>query len=481
MAKNLARSGTAAAVPVPATTADEAASATAVLEFQSPTLTLISAPAPLSARLTNVAVSSFVILSVVLFAVVPIDRTVSTTGVMLASSPDIIIQPYEQAIVRKIHVKDGQQVKKGDLLVDLDPTNAASDAQATAAQRASLAVQVARLKAELADKPYFSDGTQYGQLEEMAYLQRHQQFVSQMDDYNQRIASLQAKVQIAQSDIAGYTARLEGLKTVEDIRRDLERMQVGSRLNTLSATDQRKQIEQSLAVAKHTFEGAQKDLASMISQRDAWKGQWYSETQSLEGQQERLLSDMEGQSTKNAMRHELVQLRAQADAVVTNVSRVAPGTVLSGGVQLMTTVAIDSPLEVSALVDGSDSGFVSVGDTASIKFDTLPYFRYGFGIGHVTKISADSFTDPTLGQSSAQSTQPTISTLAPQNTGTAPVYYYRAFVTIDRLQLKHPPESFKLMPGMPLQVDIKVGERTILQYMLDKMVPFLVEGMREPT
>lgn len=478
MAKNLARANPAA---MPMTQVDEAMSGSAILEFQSPTLTLIAAPAPISARMTMWLISSLVVLSFVLFSIVPVDRVVATTGVILSSTPDVIVQPLETAIVRKIYVKDGQMVKKGELLAELDPTFAGSDAQSTVAQRGSLTAQVARLKAELADKPYLGDGTPYGQLEELAYIQRHQLLMSTLEDYDQRINSLKAKVAAAKADVDGYARRLVGLKTVEDMRREEERMAVGSKLNTLSAADQRMQVEQSLEDAKHAYEGAQKDLASMIQQREEQLHQWYSETQQLESQQERLLSDMTGQASKNGLRKDLVQMRAEADSIVLAVSRVSPGTVLQAGTQLMTTVPVDSPLEVVALIDGSDSGFVRPGDTAAIKFDTLPYYRFGYALGHVVKISDDSFADPTLGQSNPQSTQPTISTQAPQNTGTAPVYFYRAFISIDKMELRHPPESFRLMPGMPLQVDIKVGQRTILQYMFDKYVPFLVEGMREPT
>jgi len=141
----------------------------------------------------------------------------------------------------------------------------------------------------------------------------------------------------------------------------------------------------------------------------------------------------------------------------------------------------DTPLEVVAMIDGGTAGFVKPGDPVSIKFDTLPYFRYGYAMGHVERVSADSFSNPQEGLQNPQSTSPTIGASAPQNTGTAPVYYYRAFISIDQLKLRHPPHSFALKPGMPLEIDIKVGQRTILEYMFDRVMPFLDEGGTEPT
>lgn len=480
MGKSLTRTKPVQAI-LPMMGTEESVASTAILEFQSPTLTLIAAPAPFSARMTLWLIGSLVLVTFILFAVVPVDRIVSTTGVVLAQSPDVIVQPLETAIVRKIFVKDGQMVKKGDLLAQLDPTFSGSDATATVSQMASFKAQVDRMKAELADKPYISDGTQYSQMEQMAYLQRHQQFTFTVEDYNQKIKSLQAQMNQAQAEITGYGKRLVGLHTIEDMRRDLERMQVGSKLNTLEAIDTRLQIEQSLESAKHTLDQYSKSMAAMTAERDSWVHQWYSDTQTLEGTQERSLSDMQGQAEKNQLRRKLVDMRAESDSIVLSVSRVAPGTVLQTGTQLMTTVPVDAPLEVVSLIDGSDAGFVSAGDQVAIKFDTLPYFRYGYAIGHIVKISDDSFVDPTQGQQNPQGTSATIASTAPQNNGAAPVYYYRATIAIDKLNLRHPPASFRVMPGMPLQADIKVGERTVLQYMLDKVVPFLVEGMREPT
>ena len=479
MARNLIRARPAGAVAVAAI--DDHAAGQAVLEFQSPTLSLVSAPAPFSARMTIWLLSSLVVATFVVFGAVKVDRLVSTSGVLLAQSPNVIVQPLETAIVRRIYVHEGEVVKKGDLLAELDPTFAASDEQASAAQMASLKAQVERLKAELADRPYVSDGSQYGELEQLAYLQRHQSFVSNIEDYDQKIASLQAKVHLAEADIASLSRQLGKLQSVEEIRKQLEHMQVGSKLNTYQAELDREEGVQRLDDAKQALIGARRDLDSMVAERDGWKHKWYADTQDQESQQERLLSDMSGQTSKNTLRRKLVEMRAQTDSVVLSVSRVAPGTVLQSGVELMTTVPIDAPLEVVAMIDGANSGFVRPGDPVSIKFDTLPYFRYGYALGHVTRVSADSFTDPAQGQQNPQATAPSIASNSPQNNGTAPVYFYRAFVAIDQLKLRHPPESFSLKPGMPLQVDIKVGQRTILEYMFDRVAPFLARGAQEPT
>ena len=58
--------------------------------------------------------------------------------------------------------------------------------------------------------------------------------------------------------------------------------------------------------------------------------------------------------------------------------------------------------------------------------------------------------------------------------------YYRARITIDRSQLRNVPANFQLTPGMPVTADIKIGKRTVLTYLLGRVLPVVTEAMREP-
>ncbi|HET9018882.1 MAG TPA: biotin/lipoyl-binding protein, partial [Acetobacteraceae bacterium] len=147
MAKGLIRSRGPSAVALAG--GDESMAGQAVLEFQSPTLTLVSQPVPFSTRMTTWLITSLVIASIVVFGAIPVDRLVSSPGILMAQSPNVIVQPLETAIVRRILVHESQHVKKGELLAELDPTFAGSDEKSSVAQLASLQAQVDRMKAEL--------------------------------------------------------------------------------------------------------------------------------------------------------------------------------------------------------------------------------------------------------------------------------------------------------------------------------------------
>ena len=450
--------------------------AIAILEFQSPTAALIAEPVPWSSRLTVWAITTLVLVNIVVLAVVKVDRVVVAPGRLQSQVPDLVVQPLETSIVRMVNVTEGQIVHKGDLLARLDPTFAAGDDKSTAAQEASLTAEVARLRSELANQAYVPDGSSYGQMQQMMFEQRREQLQFHMQNYAEKIASLKAKVDQAQAAIDSARERLPGLQSVEAKRRELQRLQVGSQLNTLAAADATLQMKAQLADAVNARAAAQRDLLAMTAEAQDYVHQNRAETYQQLTTQERLLSDMRGQASKNELRHELVELRAQQDAIVLSVARVSPGTVMQGGDELIRLVPIDSPLEIVASIPASESGFVHVGDTVSIKFNTLPYQHYGMAKGLVVTVSPDSFRQP---NQQDQVSRPDLQAASASNSPVGDVYY-RARISISELQLRNLPSGFRLVPGMPTTDDVEVGKRSVLTYMLSRVIPIATEGMREP-
>lgn len=169
-----------------------------------------------------------------------------------------------------------------------------------------------------------------------------------------------------------------------------------------------------------------------------------------------------------------MDLRAECDAIVLSVARVSMGSVLQSGDEFITMVPIDAPFDIEASIAGRDAGFVQSGDPAVIKFDTFPYASYGYGRGVVTTVSADSFTNPQYAREHPSRSNGSRVEAAKDGA------FYRASVSLDEMKLHHLPAGFRMAPGMPVTVDIKVGQRTVLAYLLSRVVPTLSEGMREP-
>ena len=442
-----------------------------ILEYESPSATLLALPVPLRSRYMIWLIFSMVAALVVVCFTYPIDRVVTTSGKVVAVQPNVVVQPLETSIVRSIDVKEGQLVHKGDILARLDPTFAASDAASAEQQSQSLQAEVDRLHAEMDGKTYLSDGSQPGQLQAMMFTQRHAEFTYKLENYRQKIDSLQAKLDQANSDIASYTERLKLAAVVEDKRRELERLQVGSQLNTLAAIDTRVEMQRDLDGARAMAHSARQDLQAMISERDGYVQNWRNDAGQQLSEQERKLAEISDTANKNRLRRQLVELRADRDSIVLSIAPVSVGSVLQAADQFFTLVPIDSPLEIEAVVDGRDAGFVRVGDPVTIKFQTFPYFAYGISRGTVRVMSPDSFHKPMDDADHVAK---------PHAEEAAGSFFYRGRISIDQMLLHDLPSGFHLSPGMPVQADIKVGKRTVVQYLLSRVIPATTEGMNEP-
>jgi len=443
-----------------------------ILEFQWPSTAIVNAPIPRSARGITWIITSLVVTLIVVSGLIPIDQVVTATGIIVSRSPTIVVQPLDTSIVRSIDVRNGQRVRGGDVLARLDPTFATADLNTLNTQVASLEAETARLRAEAAGKPFSYTGTDASWLTQVSiYAHRIAEFDSKMENFRHRSDELAAVISRAQSDATGFAERLKVAQTVEEMRKQLEALQAGSKLQLLAAIDARAEMTRSLAYAEQTAEGAKRDQAALDADRDAFVQGWKADIAQKQAEADDKLHAARDQQRKATLRRDLVELRSERDAIVQSVAKVSVGSVLQSGQQFITLVPIDVPLEVEANVSGRDSGFVHVGDAVAVKFDTFPYSQYGMAEGTVKILSPNSFT------AQEEYRNPTSRAPVAQADGDP---FYRATISLDQVALHDVPKDFQITPGMPVTADIKVGKRTVLKYLLGMVMPVAHEAMREP-
>jgi HlyD family type I secretion membrane fusion protein len=444
-----------------------------LLEFHSPTNALAVTPVLHGARGVTWMVVSLVAACFAASALIPIDKVVTAQGRIIAENPTSVVQPLETAIIRSLDVHEGDTVKQGQILARLDPTFATADMGALQAQVASYQAEVDRLTAEAAGTEYRSDGSPSSVLQGAIFVQRRAERAYKNENYAQKIISLQNQVQRALADVYGYSERLKVATEVESRRAELERDHVGSTLNRLAATDSRLEVRRGLDNAAAQAAQADRDLKALEAERDAYNQNWRAQVNQDLTEATRKLSDAQENLKKAVLRRQLVELRADQDAVVLSVAKVSPGSVMQSGEQLITLVPVNAPLEAEVNVAGSEAGFVHPGNPVNIKLDTLPYTQYGTVSATVRWVSPDSFV---AGQDDQQQ-QPRRGVQQQRPQGAT---YYRARLSFGDFRLHDTPDGFRLMPGMPVTADVKVGKRTLLSYLFARVLPVFMDGMREP-
>lgn len=443
--------------------------------FQSETAEILEAPEPIRARIATFALAACFVSLIAIAALLPIDRVVtSSAGEIVPSDHPLVIQALDASVIKTIDVREGEIVKKGQLLATLDPTFAAADVDALKLQIASLDAEIARCEAELARAPFdprpsaIPGAAGYAALQKALYNQRKRQFAAQLQAFDQQIAQLQATVGKYQSDEQRYAERARISKEVQDMRAQLAKQQVGSRLNLLAATDERLEILRNVEFDHNSLLESQHQLDATVANRNAFIQQWLGDT-SKELVQARNSRDYALQQLVKASGHKaLVQLRAPADAIVLQLQKVAVGTqqqklsvgsVLTPGETLLTLASLSSPMEAELDISSRDVGFIRPGDRTTLKIDAFNFAEHGTVEGKVRWISDGSFSNRPDGQP-----------VAP---------YYKVRIRLTRVHLRNVPKDFRLLPGMTLNGDIHLGKHSLLMYLFGT-VAGLGEAMREP-
>src|SRR4051794_4968526 len=366
--------------------------------FQSETAEILAAPEPRRVRATLWVLAIMVLSLVGASAFTKLDRVVASKGQIVTVEPTIVVQALDPSIIKTLEVHEGQRVKAGEVLATLDPTFATADVSALNMQLASLNAQIARSEAELAQRPFEAPASadpaaaRYGELQKAYYQQRKAQFEAQIRSYDEQMSQTKATIAKLQNNQARYGDRAKLAKEVEDMRATLAAAQVGSRLNLLTATDQKTELLRNLEFERNALVESQHQLEATTATRNAFREQWFGQA-SQELVTARNQRDAALQQLEKATKHkDLVRLAASEDAVVLKVAKLSVGSVLKEGDSLFYLAPLRSPMEAEARIQPRDVGFIRAGDPVRIKLDAFNFIEHGMAEGTLRWISEGAFT-----------------------------------------------------------------------------------------
>jgi adhesin transport system membrane fusion protein len=342
------------------------------------------------------------------------------TGKVVPSSREQLIQSMEGGIIKELNVSEGTLVERGQVLAQLDAVKSESNVgESEAKYRAALA-SVNRLQAEVSEKPLTFDAS----LDKYPELRR-----AETELFNARRKGLA-------ETLTGIESSLKLVRSELTITENLAKIGASSRVEVLRLNRQRSELELKATEARSEYMvHAREDLAKANSEAQM------------------LSSVIRGRSDSLSR----LTLRSPVRGIVKDIEVTTIGGVVPPNGQLMQIVPLDEQLLIETRISPRDIAFIHPEQQAKVKITAYDYSIYGSLDGKVVTISPDTIQDE----------------VKPE------IFYYRVFIRTDSDVLRNKAgKTFAIVPGMIATVDIRTGEKTVLDYLI-KPLNRAREALRE--
>ncbi len=432
-------------------------------QFLPAALELQETPVSPAPRIVAWLLMAFALLAVLWAVFGRIDVVATAQGKIVPNEGSKLIQPIETATVKAIHVVDGQSVKAGQVLVELDATQALADSTRTANDLTTARLQAARarglLAALTAGKPPRMEHPVGIGAERVAQEQRI--LDGQYGEYQARVSRIDAEIAKREAEFRSTEAIVRKLEQTAPIARqraedfkDLVAKNFISRHGYLEKEQVRIEQEADLETQRSRL----KELTASINEARGQRGSAVAETRRLAldtlNEAEQKAHGYGQELVKTESRGRLMTLTAPVDGTVQQLAVRTVGGVVTPAQVLMVIVPRDDTLEVEAFLENKDIGFVNAGQVAEVKVETFPFTKYGTIPASLTLVSHDAINDEKRGL----------------------IYSTRA--RLQRATMQVEDKSVNLSAGMAVSVEIKTGKRRVIEYFLSPMLQYGSESLR---
>jgi len=466
--------------------ADEAAFLPAALSLQATP----PHPAP---RRAIWAICSLFVIALLWACFGKVDIVAVASGRIVVSDGTKLVQPLETSVVKAIRVQDGDKVKAGQVLIELDPTSAQADNSKITQERAgalSEAWRTAALLKALDRKKAGKDSSKAPALP------------AEASQPEAGLSSTELTLARNQLDAEWHSIQAQQAKLQADIdtkRADLEtvREQVAKLKATLPMAQKREDDFAKLAkegfVAQHANEDRvrarvemEQDLAAFRARREETKAEIAQAEQALAAfradtlktlNERHAKADLQArqlvaEGAKASQRERLTTLKAPVDGTIQQLAIHTSGGVATPAQVLLVVVPEEAHVTADVTLDNKDIGFVNLGQTAEVKMETFPYTRYGTIEAKVTTITADAVMQDAKVQPDKEGSQSS----KPQVSGGA---VFPATLTLAHNTIDVDGKAIRLTPGMNVTAEIKTGTRRVIEYLLSPVQTYAKESLRE--
>ena len=429
-------------------------------EFLPAALEVIEAPPSTVSRVITYTLFAIVAIGLLWSIFGKVDEVAVANGKIIPVGQVKVIQAEDKAVVKNINVKEGQKVREGDLLIELDPTVSAADLERYRKEVAYYSLEIERLLSERDGREFIPRPPQYdaGDIEFQMRLRQSREY-----EYRTKKAAAESAIREAEANLASARIVLEKHKEQLVIAREKEAMfavlaQEGgfSKVQFMDAQAKRMELAQNVSTQ-----------ISDIMKFEAVLGQNREKLMAITAERDRditskLVDDRKALQTaaeelkKAREKNRLSRILAPVKGKVAQLAVFTVGGVVTPAQVLMLLVPDGTVMEVEAWAANKDIGFLKIGQSAEVKIETFNFQKYGTIPAEVVELSADAKEDKDKG-----------------------TLLYRVALRLKKDEILVNDAYIPISPGMSASAEIKIKEKRIIEFFLDPFRRYQNEALRE--
>jgi hemolysin D len=432
------------------------------LEFLPAALEIMETPPSRLSRAATITIITFATFAIAWSLFARMDVVVSATGRVVPSGKIKVIQAAEGGVVRAIHVRDGQQVRRGEVLIELDATTTEADHQRLSRELAEARLDVARLQAQLKGDPAtFAPPANVSP----ALVSVHRDLLaSRLHEQTSKLAALADEIRQLRAERAALRNEVAKLEQTLPLQKErlskLEAMADGNFISEFELIGTRLEViekEKGLDVQRDRLQVAIAALAAAKRKLEHSKAEFRSRALGELSEAAKRRDAAAQEIIKADQRKALQKLRAPVNGVVQQLAVNTVGGVVTPAQKLMVVVPAGTGLEVEAQILNKDIGFIEQGQPVSVKVETYEFTRHGMLEGSLQWVATDAVVDEHMG----------------------PVYPVRIALSNTRMPNRVNGRQGHITPGMSVISDIVVSKRRVIEYFLGPILRYRDESLRE--
>ena len=429
-------------------------------EFLPPAVEILETPPSPMGRMLVWTVLLLFVLAVLWSFIGEIDEVVVARGKVIPIGYTKVLQSEDKGIVKRILVQEGQKVKQGELLMELDRTMSESDLNALKKEIAYYDINIRRILAELENKPFVPGAG--GEIDSKDFVQqmslynsRQSERKARLEFYDAQIRQKEDSVRVAESSLEKYRQLLAIAREREQNLEEIVKEGAVSKYTYLEFKGKRIELEQNVSMNISELSAAKAEASAARQQKAQYWAEWNRQLQEELINCRKQYNTLKESERKAELKNKLIEIKSPVDGAVHKLDIHTVGAVVREAQGLMQVVPEGTPMEVEAWMENKDIGFVRPDMPVEIKVDTFNFQKFGTIKGKVREVSPDAIEDKDRGP------------------------LYRVMVSLDEEKLHMDNKDLQIYPGMTVSAEIKTRKKRIIDFFLEPFQTYKNEALRE--